>query len=98
MLVLEFVSSIINHRVNLGKLLKMFQVAKNHSEAFTSSNVYNLIHHQQKALALAPTLVQLPLKLMAVFPLYPLALDQAPKGTWLCFIQVEGLVEVLSIY
>lgn len=71
----------------------MFQVAKNHSEAFTSSNVYSLIHHQQKALALAPTLVQLPLKLMAVFPLYSLALDQAPKGTWLCFIQVEGLAE-----
>lgn len=45
---LEFVSSIINHRVNLGKLLKIFQVAKNHNEAFTSSNVYSVIHQQQR--------------------------------------------------
>jgi len=42
--VLEFVSSIINHRVNLGKLLKIFQVAKNHNATFAGSNVYRIIH------------------------------------------------------
>lgn len=46
---LEFVSSIINHRVNLGKLLKIFQVAKNHKEAFAGSNVYSVIRHRRSA-------------------------------------------------
>lgn len=49
LLVLEFVSSIINHRVNLGKSLKIFQVAKNHKEAFSSSNVHSAIQPGRSA-------------------------------------------------
>lgn len=44
---LEFVSSIINHRVNLGELLKIFQVAKNHNEALTGSSVHRVIRDLQ---------------------------------------------------
>lgn len=87
---LEFVSSVINHRVNLGKLLKVFQVAKNHNEAFASSNVYNLIHHQQKTLALAPTRFSSLWNWWQSFHCSHWPWDQAPAGFWLCFMQVEG--------
>lgn len=86
---LQFVSSIINHRVNLGKLLKIFQVAKNHNEAFTSSNVYSIIHHQQRLehwhrLRVGSLWNGRQSCLRAPWPW-----GQAPEGFSLCLAQVE---------
>lgn len=91
MLVLEFVSSIINHRVNLGKLLKIFQVAKNHNEAFTGSNVYSVIHRQQR-LERWHGCERPPLGREAALPPRSVALGPGARGIFVVLRRWKGLL------